>query len=350
MPRVLFPLGPEPGKEEKQDEGRSREEHSRVRRCNGADDRHEVAHEDERAPPDRGQHEEKDEIQRCHGAKVADAEVRSNPILAAGPAAPALAVWGGFVNFAARAYLTGMANFFRPKNNEQPVSVPRELPILPLRDSVAFPFSVIPLTVGIARSVRLVEEAMQADSLVGLFASKDKNVEEPLPGQVHETGTMARILRVVRGQDGTMQVVVQGLERIRILHWLSSESYLRARVASAAEVMETDVEIEALMANLKELGREIVQLSPNIPNEAAQFLATVTDPRYLAYLIAANSQLEAPDAQKLLEIDSIKEKLRALVMHLRSPEGSAAASARRSAPRRRKRWKRTSASTSSASR
>jgi ATP-dependent Lon protease len=209
-----------------------------------------------------------------------------------------------------------MANFFRPKSNEQTVSVPRELPILPLRDSVAFPFSVIPLTVGIARSVKLVEEAMQGDSLIGLFSSKDKTVEEPLPGQVHETGTMARILRVVRGQDGAMQVVVQGLERIRILHWISSETYLRARVADAAEAVETDVEIEALMANIKELGREIVQLSPNIPNEAAQFLATVTDPRYLAYLIAANSQLEAPDAQKLLEIDSIKEKLRALIMHL----------------------------------
>ena len=80
--------------------------------------------------------------------------------------------------------------------------------------------------------------------------------------------------------------------------------------------METDVEIEALMANLKELGREVVELSPNIPNEAARFLATVTDPRYLAYLVAANGQLEAPDAQKLLEIDSVKEKLRALIMHL----------------------------------
>ena len=209
-----------------------------------------------------------------------------------------------------------MANFFRPKSNEQSVSVPRELPVLPLRDSVAFPFSVIPLTVGIARSVKLVEEAMQGDSLIGLFSSRDKSVEEPLPGQVHETGTMARILRVARGQDGTMQVVVQGLERIRILHWVSSESFLRARVASAAETVETDVEIEALMANIKELGREIVQLSPNIPNEAAQFLATITDPRYLAYLVGANSQLEAPDAQKLLEIDSVKEKLRALVMHL----------------------------------
>jgi ATP-dependent Lon protease len=209
-----------------------------------------------------------------------------------------------------------MANFFRPKNSDQPVSVPRELPILPLRDSVAFPFSVIPLTVGIARSVKLVEEALQGDNLVGLFSSKDKSIEEPLPGQVHETGTMARILRVVRGQDGSMQVVVQGLERIRILHWITSESYLRARVASAAETVETDLETEALMGNIKELGREIVQLSPNIPNEAAQFLATVTDARYLAYLVGANSQLEAPDAQKLLEIDSVKEKLRALVMHL----------------------------------
>ncbi len=209
-----------------------------------------------------------------------------------------------------------MAGFFRPKSNEQPVSVPRELPILPLRDSVAFPFSVLPLAVGIPRSVKLVEDAMQADSLVGLFSSKEKGVEEPLPGQVHETGTMARILRVVRGDDGTLQVLVQGLERIRVLHWIASESHLRARVAGAAETVETDLEVEALMGNLKDLGREIVQLSPNIPNEAAEFLATVNDPRYLAYLIAANSQLEAPDAQKLLEIDSIKEKLRALVMHL----------------------------------
>ena len=94
-----------------------------------------------------------------------------------------------------------MAGFFKPKNEEGPVSVPRELPILPLRDSVVFPFSVIPLAVGIPRSVKLVEEAMQGDSLVGLFASKDKDVEEPLPGQVNETGTMARILRVVRGQE-----------------------------------------------------------------------------------------------------------------------------------------------------
>ena len=209
-----------------------------------------------------------------------------------------------------------MASFLRPKNSEQSVSIPKELPILPLRDSVAFPFSVIPLAVGIARSVKLVEDAMQADNLVGLVASKDASIEEPLPGQVHEVGTVARILRVVRGQDGTMQVVVQGLERFRVLHWISSEQYLRARITPAPEIVESDLEIEALMASLRELGREVVELSPNIPNEAARFLATITDPRYLAYLVAANGQLEASEAQRVLEMDSVKEKLRALIAQL----------------------------------
>ena len=210
-----------------------------------------------------------------------------------------------------------MASFFKPKNPDQPVGVPRELSILPLREMVAFPFSVIPLTVGIARSVKLIEDAMQGDSLIGLLTTREAGVEEPLPGQLFETGTMARILRVVRGQDGTMQVVVQGIERFRVAHWLSPSLYLRARVNAAPETVETDLEIEALMANLKDLGREVVELSPNIPNEAARFLATVNDARYLAYLVAANSQLEPPDAQKLLEIDSAKEKLRALIMHMR---------------------------------
>ena len=210
-----------------------------------------------------------------------------------------------------------MASFFKPKNADQPVGVPRELPILPLREMVAFPFSVIPLAVGVPRSVKLIEEAMQGDSLIGLLASRDPAVEEPVPGQLHETGTMARILRVVRGNDGAMQVVVQGIERFRVAHWISPSNYLRARVNAALETVETDLEMEALVANLKDLGREIVELSPNIPNEAARFLATVTDPRYLAYLVAANVQLEPADAQKLLEIDSTKEKLRALIMHMR---------------------------------
>ena len=143
-----------------------------------------------------------------------------------------------------------MASFLRPKNSEQSVSVPRELPILPLRDFVAFPFSVIPLSVGSARSAKLVEDAMEKDNLVGLTAAKNKEIEEPGQAQVYEVGTMARILRVVRGQDGAIQVVVQGLERFRVQHWLESEPYLRARVTPRPETIEADVESEALMTGL----------------------------------------------------------------------------------------------------
>jgi ATP-dependent Lon protease len=209
-----------------------------------------------------------------------------------------------------------MASFLRPKNNEQASSIPKELPILPLRNAVAFPFSVIPLSVTSPRSVKLIEEALKAESLIGLVASKDPAVEEPVPGQVHEIGTMGRILRVAREQDGGMQVVVQGLERFKVQQWIVNDGYLTARVAAAPETVETGLEIEALMASLRDLGREVIELSPTIPNEAARFLATITDPRYLAYLISANSQVETQDAQRLLEIDSVKEKLRALFVHL----------------------------------
>jgi len=209
-----------------------------------------------------------------------------------------------------------MANIFRPRNTEQSVSVPRELSILPLRDSVAYPFSVLPLTVAVPRSVKLVEEALKGDSLVGIVATLDKSVDEPLPGQVHEMGTMARILRAVRSDDGTMQIVVQGLERFRVLHWISPSEYLRARVVAAPELVEQDLEIEALMTSLKDVGKEVVELSPNIPNEAARFLATINDARYLAYLTAANGQLEIAEAQRVLELDSVKEKLRVLIAHL----------------------------------
>jgi ATP-dependent Lon protease len=209
-----------------------------------------------------------------------------------------------------------MANIFRPRNTTQSENIPKELAILPLRNTVAFPFSMLPLSVGVERSVKLIEEAVQGNSLIGLVATKDPSIEEPLPGQVHETGTVARIVRTMRGSDGTLQIVVQGLERFRVSAWISPEQYLRARVEPAPERVESDLETEALMQSLRELGKEVVELSPNIPNEAASFLDTVSDPRFLAYLIASNSQMATEAAQKLLEFDSVKDKLRALVTHL----------------------------------
>ena len=209
-----------------------------------------------------------------------------------------------------------MTNPFKPRNPEKPEDLPKELPILPLRNSVPFPFVMIPLTVGIPRSVKLIEDALKGNSLIGMIASRDPSVEEPAPDQVYTVGTVGRILRVVRAQDGTMQVVVQGLERIRVANWLAPGPYMKARIEAAPEKEEPDLEQEGLVQGLRSIAQEVIDLSPTIPREAANFLNSVSDPRYLAYLVAGNAQLEPADAQKILEMDSVKEKLRAIIAHL----------------------------------
>ena len=103
-----------------------------------------------------------------------------------------------------------MPNFLQPdEQTARLTTIPSDLPILPLRSTLAYPFSVMPLAIGIPRSIRLVEDALQADRLIGLVGMPDATVEEPMPGQMYETGTMANIQNVSRTPDNTLQVVVQ---------------------------------------------------------------------------------------------------------------------------------------------
>jgi len=209
-----------------------------------------------------------------------------------------------------------MTNPFRQRSTEKTEALPKELPILPLRNTVPFPFIMIPLAVGIPRSIKLVEDALQGNSMIGMVASKDPSVEEPTPEQVQSIGTAGKILRVARGQDGTMQIVVQGLERIRISHWMAPDPYMKARIEPAPEKEGTDLEEEGLVQGLRSIAQEVIDLSPTIPREAANVLNSVSDPRYLVYLVAGNAQMEAPEAQKILEMDSVKDKLKAIIAHL----------------------------------
>jgi ATP-dependent Lon protease len=194
--------------------------------------------------------------------------------------------------------------------------IPPDLPILPLRNTLAYPFSVLPLAIGIQRSVKLIEDALQGDRLIGLVAMQDSSVEEPMPGQVYETGTLAVVQRVAQAPDKTLQVVVQGIERFRIAEWLATTPYLRARVALAPDVVDADVELDALQHSVRALTQEVVALSPHLPKDMSNFLDQVKDPRFLAYLVAANAQLDVPDGQRLLETDQVKDKLRLLISHL----------------------------------
>lgn len=193
-------------------------------------------------------------------------------------------------------------------------SLPDELPILPLRNTVALPHTILPLLVGTERSVRLVEKAFSGDRLVGLVAVKEQ-VEDPMPGQVHETGTIGLIHRVVR-EDDELQVLVQGLERFKVEAWTAVDPYLQARIRLAPDQDEESLENEALQRSLVQSAQAVIALMPNLPAGVGQFLEQLRDRRQLVYMIASNSRMELADVQALLEEDTIAEKMRRLIAQL----------------------------------
>jgi ATP-dependent Lon protease len=202
------------------------------------------------------------------------------------------------------------------RHEKNAVEFPRELPILPLRNMVAYPLSVVPLLVGIPRSVKLIEDAVNGDKLIGLVGMPDSSIEKPQPGQTYEVGTVARVDRVVKSSDNTLQVMVHGLERFKIGHWLEAEPYLRAGAESLPDQVDEGVELEALQRSLTELAKEVVKLSPNLPDEVTAFLDRITDPLNLVYVVAGNADLEVEVAQEVLEALSATEKMRILIQHL----------------------------------
>jgi ATP-dependent Lon protease len=200
------------------------------------------------------------------------------------------------------------------KSEDASPAIPEELPILPLRGVVVYPLMVLPLTVGQPRSVRLIDDAVVSDRLVGLVASKDAEIEEPAPDEVNRIGTVALIHRLIKSPDGTMRIIVQGIERIQIDEWASEEPYLRAKISIKPDVspVESDVEAEALMRNLIELFGRMVALVPHLPDELMMAAQGTDDPRQLVYLISTSIRMDLEDAQEILELDPVTEKLRKL--------------------------------------
>lgn len=207
--------------------------------------------------------------------------------------------------------------FMQPEDIEKSLKdIPENLPILPVRNTVVFPFSLMPLAVAVPRSIKLVEDSLQKDKIIGLVASKDPALEEPQPGQVYEIGSIAKIHRVQRNQDGSLQVLVEGLDRFRIDDWSETEPYLKAKIAIAPDKVEYGLDLEALERTLKDLANEVISLSPNLPDEAGYYLNRLEDPRHLIYLVAGNAGMQMEEGQKLLEMEDINDKLKLLISHL----------------------------------
>ncbi|HEX7667508.1 MAG TPA: LON peptidase substrate-binding domain-containing protein, partial [Polyangiaceae bacterium] len=193
---------------------------------------------------------------------------------------------------------------------------PEVVPILPLRNSVVFPASVVPINVGRPRSVRLVEELLgQERAIVGIVSQKDADVDEPAFEDLYTVGTIARVVKVIRLGPSNYSVVLHGLSRLRMVSNGTLEPYMRARVKRIADDLERDAELDALGASLRENMRELVQLMPSLPKEAAGILDNVRETGALADLIASNLSIEqasVAEKQKILETFDPKQRVRAV--------------------------------------
>jgi ATP-dependent Lon protease len=215
--------------------------------------------------------------------------------------------------------------FARAKKNNDPDSsdaakpaeeakYPDILPILPLRGVVVYPTTAVPLTVGQPRSIRLVDDVTSNESkLVGLVAARDPEMEQPGPDDLYTVGTIATVHRLLRAPDGTIRLLVQGLERFRLGEFVAEEPYLKARITVAPETIESGLEIDALARNARDQFQEIVQLIPSFPQELAQSIIGIEEPLQTVYTIANFQRIDLTDAQQILDMDSVSEKLRKLV-------------------------------------
>lgn len=187
---------------------------------------------------------------------------------------------------------------------------PAEVPILPLRGLVVYPETAIPLTVGQPRSVKLVDEVVAGDRLVGLVTAHDPENETPGPGEVYTTGTLAAIHRLFRAPDGTIRLLVQGLTRIEIEEFVGEEPYLTAKIRPLIETNDGDaLELEALERNITERFEKLADLMPGIPSELVSSALSSEEPLQLLYSIATYMRIDLDKAQKVLETDGIVEKM-----------------------------------------
>lgn len=189
------------------------------------------------------------------------------------------------------------------------------VPILPVRSMVAFPQMSVPFMISFS-SASVIDEAMQSDRMVGLLTVKDPEIEHPVPGQLYEVGTIAKVLHAKKNEEGVMVALLNGIRRFKVSTWQSGGPHLRASVVHAPEIVETGIELEVLKRQLRDTVLEVLALTPNATKEAAETISRIEDPLQMAYVTTFNLNLTTEVRQELLEIDSVSQKIRQLLSHL----------------------------------
>ncbi len=190
--------------------------------------------------------------------------------------------------------------------------LPDALPILPLRDMVTYPGTLTPLAVGQKRSIRLVDEVLSGDRALVMVASKDSDLEEPGPDQLERVGVAGVVARMLKIPDGTVRILVQGTQRVRLDEFIATEPYLVAKVTELPDVVEDSTELQALTRNVQRTFSEIIEQIPYLPEELQLAVTNVDDPSALAHLIAGALRISTTEKQEILEQVDVAARLRRL--------------------------------------
>jgi len=209
-------------------------------------------------------------------------------------------------------------NFARLKDRDEVdnIIIPDELPILPLRDFIVFPYMVTPLIIARPKSMQLIDEVMEGGKVVGLVAQKQPEIEDPEVDNLHNYGTAAYILKMLRFPDGSLRILVQGLSRIKIVKFTQQDPFFVSRISKLEDTFEMNLEVQALFRNLSNQFQRIAVLVPNLPDELQIAVMNMDDPGRLTDLLASNLNLSMLEKEDILETLDIRDRMEKLTIYL----------------------------------
>ncbi|MDB5300891.1 MAG: ATP-dependent protease La, partial [Phycisphaerales bacterium] len=211
---------------------------------------------------------------------------------------------------------TPTATVIRTGTNGQRTVLPNELPILPIRNIVVFPGTVMPLNVGRQKSKALLDEVMPGDKLIGVSTQKSAETEDPGYPDLNTVGVASVILKLFKLPDGNQSIIVHGLARFRLLSIERTEPFAVGRIEVLEDYYTPGPELDALVASVRQQANRVIELSPNTPDEAAQVLNSITNPSALADFLAANLQADTAEKQQMLEELDVEKRLRMIAARM----------------------------------
>ena len=211
-----------------------------------------------------------------------------------------------------------MEKFEEATREEQTRHIPEEIPILPLRNAVIYPYLSMPIAVSRPESMKLIEETLAGQKLFGVVAQKLVDTNDPLPEDLYAVGTLVKLLKMIRTPEGEMYVLAQGVSRMKILEYVRQKPYYIGRIEELNDISpeEGDKELIATVKNLKDLFNSVAQLAYNISNEVLTMILNVDDPGTLADMIAENPSFSIQERQELLETLDVKSRLQRVTVLL----------------------------------